>query len=283
MSGYKETCAEIYEKTYAAYIEKFEKTKNKKHAHQEQKDVFAQKEAIKETIIQSMQAYPNIEPALIWKAIYEIHVHRKSGITDAKTIASVISADQSWKKSSGHAFEEMVKLLGNLPLKQHNIEIVLQKDLNTLIKANELSNEPRDLSWLKEQVKTSVFDLYALLKKGEKYYCFGCIQSKTSIRDRVTRDREPSIQAMASFFWSCIIVLDGDFLKNKKFTSMVTGGTSEHPKNGWHGMYVFSNKHVADRIYPLQIDFTTFTSHAIKAANFWLTQRQWFTEEWRAN
>jgi len=34
---------------------------------------------------------------------------RKSGISDLDTINKVISADQSWKKSSGHAFEEMVK------------------------------------------------------------------------------------------------------------------------------------------------------------------------------
>ena len=55
----------------------------------------------------------------------------------------------------------------------------------------------------------------------------------------MTRDREPSMQAMQSFFWSTIIVLDGDFLKMPKFISMVNRGTTEHVENGWHGMYVF--------------------------------------------
>ena len=136
-----------------------------------------------------MEKYPSVEPAAIWRGIYEIHVHRKSGIDDAEIIDKVIKADQSWKKSSGHAFEEMVKLLANAALEGTNIEILLQRDLNTLVKAGELANEPRDISWLKEQIASSVFDLYATYKDGEKRFCFGCIQSKTSIRDRVTRDR----------------------------------------------------------------------------------------------
>ena len=193
----------------------------------------AQKEAIKKATIEGIKHFSSEEPALIWRAVYETHIHRKSGINDADTIAKVVSADQSWKKSSGHAFEEMVKLLGTNALKDNDIEIILQRDLNTLIKAGELNNEPRDISWLKEQISASIFDLYAILHTDEgKQYCYGCIQSKTSIRDRVTRDREPSLAAMRSFFWSTIIVLDGDFLKNPKFVSMVNGGTQEHVENG---------------------------------------------------
>ena len=102
-----------------------------------------------------------------------------------------------------------------------------------MIKAGELSNEPRDINWLKEQVRSGVFDLYAVIEKDNgKKFCYGCIQSKTSIRDRVTRDREPSLQAMRSFFWSVIIVLDGDFLRLPKFIAMIDGGTSEYPNNG---------------------------------------------------
>lgn len=176
----------------------------------------------------------------------------------------------------------MIKLLGNNALNQDGIEIVLQKDLNTLIKANELDNEPRDISWLREQIKASIFDLYAIINKDSKKFCYGCIQSKTSIRDRVTRDREPSLAAMQSFFWSTIVVLDGDFLRLPKFTSMVNGGTTEHPQNGWHGLYVFSDEYTADRIYPTDLDLSNFKEHAIEAANYWLTQRQWFNNSWRA-
>lgn len=244
----------------------------------------AQKEAIKTATIEGIQHFPGVEAAIIWRSVYETHVHRKSGIIDSDTISKVISADQSWKKSSGHAFEEMVKLLGTAALHDKGIDIILQRDLNTLIKANELDNEPRDISWLKEQIAASIFDLYAVVHTPEgKQFCYGCIQSKTSVRDRVTRDREPSIQAMRSFFWSTIIVLDGDFLKLPKFISMVNGGTPEHVENGWHGMYVFSEQYSQDRIYSIDLDFKNFKEHAITAADYWLRQRQWFNEHWRAD
>ena len=138
--------------------------------------------------IAGIQQFPDVEAALIWRTVYETHVHRKSGIHDANTIAKVISADQSWKKSSGHAFEEMIKILASEALRDDNIDILLQRDLNMLIKAHELDNEPRDISWLKEQIKASVFDLYAVVRtQSGKRFCYGCIQSKTSemcIRDR---------------------------------------------------------------------------------------------------
>ncbi|MBQ6565755.1 MAG: hypothetical protein IJL80_01755, partial [Treponema sp.] len=127
----------------------------------------------------------------------------------------------------------------------------------------------------------SVFDLYALVNRNDKKYCYGCIQSKTSIRDRVTRDREPSIQAMKSFFWSVIIVLDGDFLKLPKFTAMVNGDSKEFPTNGWHSMFVFSKKYSKDRIFPTDLNFTNFKEQAVEAAEFWLNQRQWFDSTWR--
>lgn len=241
----------------------------------------AQKEAIKQATIVAIREFPDTEAATIWKAVYEVHIHRKSGIDDSDVISKVISADQSWKKSSGHAFEEMIKTLASAALNGSGIEIILQRDLNTLIKADEIANEPRDISWLKEQIRASIFDLYAIVQTEDgRKFCFGCIQSKTSIRDRVTRDREPSLQAMASYFWSTVIVLDGDFLRLPKFVSMVNGGTTEHPTNGWHGMYVFSELYTQGRIYSTNLDFVNFKEHAVQAANYWLTQRQWFDNNW---
>lgn len=287
----RDYCGKIYEETYELTKGQLEREilyASKKSivpaARESEIENYAQKEAIKKATIEGIKHFKDIEAALIWRAVYETHVHRKSGISDADTIAKVISADQSWKKSSGHAFEEMIKILGTAALKEHNIEIILQRDLNTLIKAQEIDNEPRDISWLKEQIKASIFDLYAVVTTSEgKKFCYGCIQSKTSIRDRVTRDREPSMQAMQSFFWSTIIVLDGDFLKLPKFVSMVNGGTSEHVENGWHGMYVFSEAYSQDRIYSIDLDFKNFKEHAISAANYWLSQRQWFNIKWRAD
>ena len=284
-------CGQIYSDTYTAEKQRIEsdiiagsRTGIIPVSKMSEIETASQKEAIKNATIEGIKNFPDVEAALIWRAVYETHVHRKSGINDADTISKVISADQSWKKSSGHAFEEMIKILGTAALLDSGIEILLQRDLNTLIKAKELNNEPRDISWLKEQIKASIFDLYTIVHTPDgKQFCYGCIQSKTSIRDRVTRDREPSIQAMQSFFWSTIIVLDGDFLKLPKFISMVNGGTAEHVENGWHGMYVFSEQYSQDRIYSIDLDFKNFKEHAIKAAGYWLSQRQWFNGQWHTN
>lgn len=288
---YKDFSKSVYDEVFARTIQELssdgrqpvEGKKGRLDSNYERAERLAQKEAIKEAILRTMHKFQKIEPALIWKGIYEIHVHHKSGIDDSDTIAKVIGADQSWKKSSGHAFEEMIKFLANEALEGTNVEIVLQRDLNTIIKARELANEPRDISWLKEQIKGAVFDLFATYKNEDgKRFCFGCIQSKTSVRDRVTRDREPSLAAMQSFFWSSIIVLDGDFLKLPKFKAMVNGGSVEYPDNGWHGMYVFSDRYEDGRIYPLHIDFAKFAEHAKKAASYWAKQRQWFDKKWCA-
>ena len=245
-------------------------------------DKEAQKSAIKTTITKALHYYPEVQVAELWKSIYRAHLFRKSGISDLNTIEKVISADQSWKKSSGHAFEEMIKELSSLSLHDTGIEIVLQRDLNTLLKAGDLANEPRDLSWLREQIKANIFDLYSIMTLNNQKYCFGCIQAKTSIRDRVTRDREPSIHAMKSFFWSVIFVLDGDFLRLPKFVNMVNGSSEEFKENGWHGMYVLSINEPNERIYPLTMDFDIFKRHILQAAKQWEKNRQWLDIDWKA-
>ena len=242
----------------------------------------AQKFAIRETFIAGAKQFQNLDVSEVWNAIFSAHMYRKSGISDKETIDKVVGADQSWKKSSGHAFEEIIKELGDLSLKDTDVKLILQRELNVLIKANRLDNEPRDISWLKEQIKGNIFDLYAIIEVQGKTFCFGCLQAKTSIRDRVTRDREPSIHAMQSFFWSAIIVLDGDFLKLPKFAHMVNGGSDEFRENGWHGMYVFSASQNNDRIYSTNLDLDVFKHHLQLAAKQWLTQRQWLNREWRA-
>lgn len=267
------------------YLEEYERTTAELNSLSRQKNVEqeAQKAAIKQSFTKAMRHFPNDSIADLWKSIYRAHLYHKSGLSDIEVIQKAISADQSWKKSSGHAFEETVKELGNLALEGTDIEIVLQRDLSTLIKAGEIANEPRDISWLKEQINANIFDLYCLVHINTQKYCFGCLQAKTSIRDRVTRDREPSIHAMQSFFWSAILVLDGDFLRLPKFINMANGGSTEFPNNGWHGMYVLSFKETNNRIYPLSIDFNTFKSHALQAAEQWTKNRQWLDSTWKAD
>ncbi len=133
--------------------------------------------------------------------------------------------------------------------------------------------------WPKVKKTKETFDQYILEESGDigKYRCIGVIQSKVSIRDRVTRDREPSISAMNNFFWSIVFVLDGGYIKTsdrQKFVDMVNGNSEEgdeYEKNGWHGMYVLSNApDMSDignnRIYSENIStFELFKCHALQA------------------
>ena len=274
---FKEYCLNEYKSLFTSiYSDLPDKLKD------EEKRRIAQKQAIREASINAIKTYPSVEPSDIWKTIYVAHVYNVSGIYESKLIDSIISADNSWKKSSGHAFEEMIKELGNLSLAQHNIEIVLQRDLNLLIKENQIVNEVRDISWLKEQINSSIFDLYLTIKENNAFKVFGCVQSKTSIRDRVTRDREPSINAMRAYFLSVAIVLDGDFLKLPKFTNMVNGNSPEYEINGWHGMYVLTNEEIEnDRIHRIDILMERFVNDIVLAAKYWKENRQWFDHKWK--
>ncbi len=278
-------CLNVYENEYRRCSKSLIDAKNGNMPDnvKEEIDKEAQKSAIRVAIIDSLKHFQDAPVKELWADIYRVHLFKKSGISDANIISKVISADQSWKKSSGHAFEEMVKELATIALDTDDIEVILQRDLNALIKTGEIDNQPRDISWLKEQIKGNIFDLYCILNKGGKKLCFGCVQAKTSIRDRVTRDREPSIHAMRSYFWSVVFVLDGNFLRLPKFQYMVNGGSDEFKSNGWHGMYAFSEKEQNNRIYPLGVDFGIFAEHAKIAAGFWAEQRQWMNEDWRAD
>ncbi len=215
----------------------------------------------------------------IWNQIYAAHVSRKTGVLITKEVADkVIKAAQSWKSASGHAFQEIVSEQGNRALRGTGIELASQKDTKSLMDSGKLLNEKPDLDWLKESIKKSDFDLFVL--KDSKV--FGCVQVKTSIRDRVTRDREPSSRAMAKFFWSIIFVLDGTMLKYPKYKSMVNGKSEGFSMNGWHSMYALSTSPsvVGDRIFLLDYEWSLLKIHAEVAAKDWQERRQWLNSDW---
>lgn len=219
---YYKYCLSAYQKEYKRCYHQLEKSYKGRANMEKKREEWvkeAQKSAIRISVMKGLNEIENPSVSQLWSAIYQVHLFKKSGIKDLSTIQKVVSADESWKKSSGHAFEEMIKELASLTLAGTDVSIILQRDLNTLIKAGELANEPRDISWLKDQIKANIFDLYCIITVGDKKKCFGCVQCKTSVRDRVTRDREPSLHAMQSYFWSIAFVLDGDFLKLPKFKS----------------------------------------------------------------
>lgn len=279
LSPVEEYCVNRYK---AVFKEEFEKQKKGTF---DVKRRFAQKKAIRSASLDSFKEFPEIEPALIWKTVYMAHMSNVSGILDKRLIDEIVSAENSWKKSSGHAFEEIVKELANVAFEgDTKLVMLLQKDLSNLLKLGKVLNEVRDISWLKEQTKSSAFDLYIAIKDAEVedgVKIFGCIQIKTSIRDRVSRDREPSTNAMKAFFWSCAIVLDGEFL-TRKFRDMVNGGSEGYQENGWHAMYVLSSiEENDDRICPIAVDFAKFKEDALAASKQWMDQRQWMNTQWR--
>ncbi len=117
-----------------------------------------------------------------------------------------------------------------------------------MLKEGRIGNEKEDC--LEDLAKSDDFDIYALIDFNGMNYVFGCLQAKTSIRDRVGRDRDFSIPVMEKHFWSVAVVLDGMYLSMPKFEHMVNGGgETQYRENGWHGMYVMSNIVSNDRIY----------------------------------
>jgi hypothetical protein len=272
----KQETDDLYQKLYTQKLSEL----NTQHLadNNEQR---AQKFAIKEAALQLFEKFPTTDKSLIWANIYRAHVARKSGIDiSPETIEKVKSADQSWIKSGGHAFEEMVKDLSNNVLLDEGINIHLQRDLSQLLHEGKIKNEGPDMQFIKTNMESSAFDLFTE-KDG---YVFGVIQAKTSIRDRVTRDREPSLAAMGHFLWSIVFVLDGDFLRLPKFMNMVRGGTDMFPQNGWHGLYAFSlpDSVICDRIYKLDTNLDIFKHHAVQAFTEWKERRQWFDHNWKA-
>lgn len=275
---YKNYCIKAYKTIFKREY------RNCKLRKADDKRRYAQKAAIRRSSIASIKKFPDVEPTKIWKTIYIAHVNNVSGIANQEIINSVISADNSWKKSSGHAFEEMIAELANIGLEEHGLRIILQKELSKYLKLETVRNEVRDISWLKEQVKSSIFDLYLAIDVEDGVLIYGCVQSKTSIRDRVTRDREPSINAMNAFFISIAIVMDGDFLRLPKFQNMVNGASAEFDVNGWHAMYVLSNdeSYNLDRIQCIDLSMESLIEDIKAGADFWTTQRQWLNPSWRA-
>ena len=130
-SKYYQYCLDTYQEEYTNRFEALKTEHKGRKLTDKLNDEFdreAQKSAIRLAITKALKKFPNESVAELWSAIYRAHLFRKSGISDLGTINKVISADQSWKKSSGHAFEEMVKELASLALYGTGVEIVLQRD-----------------------------------------------------------------------------------------------------------------------------------------------------------
>ncbi|WP_294619200.1 BsaWI family type II restriction enzyme [uncultured Roseovarius sp.] len=265
-------CVELYDSEFAAC----------ERAGESETD--AQRHAISKSFELAVGEFGVKDASFIWRAIDSAHVKRKSGaLIEPEVIDGVRAASQSWNKSSGHAFEQSFCSVMNEKLHNTNMRFLLQREISALIKNQCLLNKERDLASINGWNASSVFDVFVAQKEPneELFEVFGCVQCKTSIRDRVTRDREPSTQAMNSFFWSIAVVIDGHFLKLPKFEHMVNGGSNDYPNNGWHGMYAFSNCSNVDRVFLLEDGLEPLIEHSKKAYRAFNSERQWLDADWR--
>lgn len=249
----------------------------------------AQRKAIDKTLVESLLNYSEeISEDEIWKNIAMVHKLNVANLSDfdisedvqADVIERCLSAHQSWIKSSGHSFERYIAGIDSIELQENEIKFILQSDLTKMIKEGSLTNTSDDINGLNSWGKD--FDLYAIQSIHGDSHVFGCIQSKTSIRDRVGRDVNFSRNAMDGLFWSVAVTLDGSFLNMDEFKHMVNGGGSYHI-NGWHGMYAMSGiSENNDRIYRVSDTLDLFVTHAIKAAKQFIADRRMLTADWRA-
>lgn len=249
----------------------------------------AQRKAIDTALVEGLLRFsPNVSESELWDTIGMIHKINAANLSDfhvdeayhGPVIQRSLSAHQSWIKSSGHSFERYISCIDDEDLRRNEIRFILQSDLSKMIRANQLANTPEDIAGLKSWGKD--FDLYAIQSVHGEVHVFGCIQSKTSIRDRVGRDVTFSRNAMDALFWSAAVTLDGSFLNMPEFVHMVNGGGS-YSTNGWHGMYAMSGITASNgRIYKVDDALDVFVAHAVAAARQFIADRRGLSHQWRA-
>lgn len=272
---------EVYEREYVRILAGRTSENAKTAAERE-----AQHNAILETFKDGYaKYYGQVSAADIWYTIYSAHVTRKTGHFDSTSlnediITKVISGHQSWIKTSGHVFEHYVVEMTREELAKYNIRLVLQKELTEMLHNGQIQNEAEDK--ILEMAVSENFDIYAVITINGNNFVFGCIQAKTSIRDRVGRDRDFSIPVMERHFWSPAVTIDGKFLNLPKFTNMVNGGGEiEYEENGWHGMYTMSGTDNNDRIYKDE-QLELLIEDASQASQKFISARQRFDRYWKA-
>lgn len=286
---YKLFCRDLYKQTWER--EYALETQNKSSlASVQSARLAAQRKAIDKVLVESLLRYaPEVSENEIWDEIGIVHKVNVAELSDfgieeetqAEVIRRCLSAHQSWIKSSGHSFERYISNIRSEKLQRNEIRFILQSELTKMIKENALTNTPEDIAGLSSWGKD--FDLYAVQSVHGDTHVFGCIQSKTSIRDRVGRDVTFSHNAMDGLFWSVAVTLDGDFLNMPEFVHMVNGGGS-YGKNGWHGMYAMSGiNNNNGRIYKVDDTMNLFIEHAIEAAKQFIRDRRQLNGDWKVD
>ena len=280
----KSYVSNIYQKTYNR---EYDIECQKSNITSQSARLKAQRKAIDKALVESLLKYsPQVPESDIWNEIGMVHKLNVAQLDtfgipqdqQANIIERCLSAHQSWIKSSGHSFERYISNIESDILKKNEIHFILQSELTYMIRHNLLANTKDDINGLKSWGKD--FDLYAIQSVHGDTHVFGCIQSKTSIRDRVGRDVTFSRNAMDNLFWSVAVTLDGSFLNMTEFIHMVNGGGS-YKTNGWHGMYAMSGIEDANgRIYKVDDSMLLLINHAVSAAKQFISDRRSLNVDW---
>ncbi len=248
----------------------------------------AQRKAVDNAFVACLAEYPDIDQELIWDLISDAH---KLNIADLSSFGidrmkrfivydRCVSAHQSWNKTSGHSFERYISSILTPEMEKNEVRFLLKSDVNKLIKAGKISNVEEDIYLINEWADN--FDLYAVQTIHGDTHIFGCIQVKTSIRDRVGRDDQFSGKAMEAHFWVAEAVLNGSFFELPKYEAMVNGGSTTYPVNNWHGVYVMAGIESKGRIYRTDKEFEIMAKHAVIAAKTFGLNRTQLIRSWKA-
>ena len=167
---YSVFCRDRYKEAYyeTLDIEMLHSSSNSQSAQQAAR-LSAQKKAIDKTFGAAISKYSaSVSETDLWAAIAMAHKITvanldKYGIAEqdqGRVISDVLSAHQSWIKSSGHSFERFISGIDNADLQKNEIRFILQSELTSLIRGNVLKNTPEDINGLNHWGKD--FDLYAI-------------------------------------------------------------------------------------------------------------------------
>lgn len=180
-----------------------------------------------------IEEFPDEDEGEIWSVLQEIHINMLSDTTlSRQAIESVISAHQSWVKTSGTAFERF--LANRLSLIMKEVKIIKPGELATF------ERQGKNILNSDKIIGKSEDDLLIIHQLKRNFTIVGVIQAKTSTRDRMKMDTSHSQTMLESNLWSIHITIDpDDFLDKPKFRDMADGAG----ESGiiWHGVYKMSS------------------------------------------
>lgn len=290
----KEECEQVYKESYA---EEYKQQLKKKRKLEKNRKKDARNKALDETYIKVLMNHSDeidmgkLDSKDVWNSISMVHKKMVANLDrfciapdlQEDVIEQVEASRQSWARASGLSFERYISSTVNPLLKKKRLDVELKNptEVKLLMEKKLLGNDPEDIMFISKW--DTSFDLYVVQKMAGAFFVIGCVQAKTSIRERVGNDYSHSLQAMKRHFWSVAITLDGAFLGMNKYADMVNGNSGTiYENNGWHGMYALSRVNDNGRIYKLDKNLDLFVKHLEQALKKRIAGTANFDSSWIA-